>query len=380
MTIKEEVGDQEAGNAEPSDSATESSVRGLESPYSDFGDIESAFNVDERRLLELRLLHHFMTVVSHTFPESRREFRQDVWNGTAIRLSFDHPCLLSAILAVSSLHLVLDTGGNHDFYAHDENILSVARVVDALHVTLGGIDHAKSHRVYLNQAIRQQREALEILGPKNADAVFTSSVLLSFMALKLLPSSSTSTGYVPPVQWLRMAKAITTIREACLPLIRHDSLMEIFIPRDPYPNFLDHDKIFNPLHREPFQALIDWIAYPEVDLDAQTRETYEETLAYVGGVYQALKDKEPPEAMLHRIMAFGTLVPAQFGTLLEQGRPRALAILAHQFAMAKAVDDDWWFRGAADREVNGIRSVLPAEWHWAMEWPLSVLHQDFSTG
>ena len=29
--------------------------------------------------------------------------------------------------------------------------------------------------------------------------------------------------------------------------------------------------------------------------------------------------------------------------------------------------------GVADRVVNGIQSILPAEWQWAMAWPLSMI-------
>jgi len=108
-------------------------------------------------------------------------------------------------------------------------------------------------------------------------------------------------------------------------------------------------------------------------LDLETRLAYEKTLAYVGGVYLALLDKEAPRVMIRRIVCLGVLAPARYIDLLEQGRPRALAILAHHLALSQAIEEHWWFHGVADRAVNGIQSILPAEWQWAMEWPLSMI-------
>ncbi len=371
-----DAGLQKASNREFSSSA-DPSLHGPDSPYTDLEDIEHAFNPDERRMLELRLLHHFMTVVTFTFPASYEQLYQDMWNVTAVRIAFDQPFLLSAILAISSLHLVSSDGGGHHFYAHDKDVLSVARVVDSTQISLGGIDHAKAHRIYLNQAIRQQREAISTLSSQNADAIFLSSILLSYQALKLLPDPSTAAKYSPPIQWLSMSKSITAVVLAARPFVQHDSVLSMLTTTESKPDFRDHDSIFNPQFRMPFEALLDWTNYPEPDFDPEIKHTYEETLAYVGGVYQGLLDKEPPRLIFRRLMTFGAIIPGQFITLLERGRPRALAILAHHFAMAKAVDDHWWTKGTADREVNGIRTILPAEWRWAMEWPLSMLRQGF---
>jgi hypothetical protein len=146
------------------------------------------------------------------------------------------------------------------------------------------------------------------------------------------------------------------------------------------PDFRDTAAIFNPQNMEPFEALVDWSRYPEPDLDLEGRSVYERTLAYIGSVWQAILNKESPNVLFRRLVSLGILVPAPFATFLDQGRPRALVILAHHFAMAKAAEEHWWMRGVADREVIGIQSVVPADWRWAMEWPLSVLRQGIRVG
>lgn len=356
-------------------SSSAPSPHGPDSPYTDLEDIDHAFTPDERRLLELRLLYYFTTVVVNTF--SNGPFRQ-VWSVDSPRLGFEHPFLLNAIFAISSLHMVCNVGETPRIYSDDEKIDVVAKAINRPKFSLGNVDHAKVHRIYLNLAIRTQREAVSCLNPHNADAVFLASVLLSYQALRLLPDSSSPNVYLPPTQWLRMSNAIASVIRATSPLVQEGSVVDMVRTTQLEPDFRDQAAIFNPQHRKPFEALLDWSSNPEPDLDVDTQTTYEKTLAYIGGVWQAILNKEAPDALFRRFASLGILVPAQFAAFLEQGRPRALAILAHHFAMAKAADEHWWLHSVADREVNGIRSVLPAEWQWAMEWPLSLLRQGIS--
>jgi Fungal Zn(2)-Cys(6) binuclear cluster domain len=358
-------------------SSSTNSPHGPDSPYTGLEDVDHAFTPDERRLLELRLLYHYATVVTSTF--SFEPFRR-VWNDDSVRLGFEHPFLLNAIFAISSLHIVCDLGERPRIYSNDERIQAAANAIDRPKFSLGNIDHAKAHRIYLNLAIRTQREAVSFLNPNNADAVFLASVLLSYQVLKLLPDSPQPNVYLPPTQWLRMSNAISTVVQAALPLAREGSVVDMIRTTQMEPDFRDLTALFNPQHRKPFEALLDWSSYPEPNLDLEGRSTYEQTLAYIGGVWQGILNKEAPNIVFRRLVSLGIFVPMQFATFLDQGRPRALAILAHHFAMAKAGEENWWLRGVADREVHGIRSTMPAEWQWAMEWPLSVLRQGISVG
>jgi hypothetical protein len=365
------------GHNRASQPSSTNSPDGPDSPYTDLEEIDHAFTPDERRLFELRLLHHYMTVVTKTF--SFEPFRQ-VWYVDSVRLSFEHPFLLNAIFAISSLHLICDVGERPPVYSDDDRTHSVAKAIDRPKYSFGNINHAKAHRIYLNLAVRTQREAISSLNPNNADAIFLASVLLSYQALKLLPDSSSPNVYLPPTQWLRMSNAISSVVQAARPLVQDGSMIDMIRTTHVQPDFSDQAAIFNPQHIKPFEALLDWSRYPEPDLDFESKTTYERTLAYIGGVWQAILKKEGQHILVRLLISLGILVPAQFASFLDQGRPRALAILAHHFAMAKVADEHWWLRGVADREVNGIRSVLPAEWQWAMEWPLSILRQGISIG
>ena len=364
------------GNVSPEDKSASASSQpsavsphGPESPYADLEDIDKAFTPDERRRLELRLLHHFMTIVTFTFPSSNEPQFREMWNVDVVRLSFQHDFLHNAILAIASLHILSEPGGRGIFYyAHDEDVRSVARVTNAAMSSLPSeIDYEKAHRIYLNLAVRQQRQAVINLCSQNADAILLSALLLQYQALKLLPSQESKATYAPPLQWLQMTRAIGTIAAAAKPIIPPGSILEFMDKTNDEPDFKNQEGLFKFDH--PFHALLDYDSPTE---PIEARNTYRLALAYVGRVYQALLDKDPPRVLSRWMLFLPIVIPRHFISLVEQGRPRALAILAHAFAMAKAVDEHWWFRGVADREVNGILSILPPEWQWAMEWPLSM--------
>jgi Fungal Zn(2)-Cys(6) binuclear cluster domain len=347
-------------------------LAGPTSPYADPGDIEHSLGPDERRMLELRLIHHFTTVVVYTFPACNEARFRDLWVVDAVRTAFEHPFLFNAILAISSLHRISDTSPTTYFYQTDENPVMAERIASAISFTNMGIDLAKAHRIYLTTAIRQQREAISNLGPTNADAIFMASLLLSYQSLNLIPDQPTAF-YSPPIEWLKMSKAVHAVVGAAGPMVHNESILALMLSYTTEPDFKDRAAMFNPAYRRPFEALLDWSRYPERDLNVEDQEAYEETLAYVGGVYRAFLNNEAPRVLVRRLVCLGVLAPPRFTTLLEQGRPRALAILAHHFALSRAVDEHWWFHGMADRVVSGIQSILPAEWQWAMVWPLSMI-------
>ncbi|KAF7925469.1 uncharacterized protein EAE97_010550 [Botrytis byssoidea] len=69
-------------------------------------DITVARESKERRLLEMRLLHHFCTETARKgFLSIHDEGVRDVWTKGAPTLAFDHPVLLNMIISIAALHL-----------------------------------------------------------------------------------------------------------------------------------------------------------------------------------------------------------------------------------------------------------------------------------
>jgi len=329
----------------------------LADPYSEPGEITNLIEPEERRELELRLLHHFITIVTYTFPACNEKRYRDLWTIDAVRSGFQHAFLFNAILAISALHLLSDIRSMTCLYARDEDQVTVERVTKTLSITDTDKvkDIARAHRIYLNTAIRQQREAISNLCSSNADAVFMASLLLSYQSLKLIPDRSNSSSYSPPIQWLKMTKAVATIIEAARPMVQNDSMIALMLAYSTEPDFKDEMAMFNPLYRKPFEALLDWSLCPEPCLDLEVRSAYEKT-AYVGGVYRALLNKEAPRAMIRRIVCLGVLAPTRYIELLEQGRPRALAILVHHLALSQLLKSIGGFMGWQIARSTGYKA------------------------
>jgi hypothetical protein len=326
-------------------------------PATPYGEISvDELDPDRRRALELLLLHHFSTATVLTFAGYASGVYSEVraWVVDQIHAALEHDFLLHSIFAVAALHLVLEpstqSGPNHSF------------------------DFARIHRIYLNMAIREQRVALSDINETNAAPLTWASFMFSYIALRLLPEDTGEDEWVLPVQFLSMYASIAAVYRATLRYLQGSTFLD-YIQATAGPDFRDDNAIFDFSYADPFRQLLRFDDGIEV-MDEETHKCYDKTLAYVSKAYEAIAiAREPAHSIYRRLLALGAMVPRQFVALVGQRRPRALAILAHHFAMFKRVDDNCWFRDLADRDVNGIQSIIPDQWQWAMVWPVQTLIQ-----
>jgi hypothetical protein len=170
------------------------------------------------------------------------------------------------------------------------------------------------------------------------------------------------------------------------------------------PDLTDLAAIFAPQNRKPFAYLLspidgassgggssggiaeDLLLPPSstnstVPPTATILSAYESALSYIGSIYTNLPlagGKDTPLATCRRIMALpscltGTHFP---GLVIDDRAPRALAMLAHVFAMMKLVDDRVpWLKGIADRQVPMLCAMLPDTpgWREMVRWPMAVV-------
>lgn len=283
-----------------------------------------------------------------------------------VELGFQYPFLLNTIFALAALHKTQpQPQAVEDLVPAEAKPPEQTQTLSAAEVT----EYARAHRIYLNMAIRQQREALRDLNSKNADAVCLNSVLLSIISLKLLPEGSIK-HYEPPLQWLQMAHAISTVIQASQPFLPPNCAMRRIMAHND-PDFNDKRMIFDFEHIPPFRAILE---FPENRFpDPEEALNYNLAISYMAAIYRGIQNNDPHRQIARRIMSTGPMLPKLFVELVEQRRPKALVVLAYIMCMIKYVDDYWFFRGTAEHEVYGIRTILPSEWQWAMEWPVKML-------
>jgi Fungal Zn(2)-Cys(6) binuclear cluster domain/Fungal specific transcription factor domain len=360
---------------QPSNSSSTSGRSGLDVLYAEDATLEDATleETKERRLLEMQLIHHFTSVVTRTFPSSNGRPILDMWGNYAVVMSFQHPFLLNTILAVSALHLSRGYHVTHPKLAEEGTAPSFKSVQGQPASLIDKTIAAKVHRIYLNLAVRQQREALSDVNADNSNALFLSTILLSHLAMGIENDDYDPGDYGPPVHWLHMIVAIREMADYLREFVKDTTMFEVIIRGAGEPDFADVNSIFKPEFRLPFMNLLDWTTHPEMNLDAETRAAYESALSYVGGIYQGIQRRESHRILFRRILCMGLMVSSKFISFIEQRRPRALVILAYYSAMAIVLDDHWIFKGWAKREVSGLKNLIPAEWQWAMEWPQTMI-------
>jgi hypothetical protein len=117
----------------------------------------------------------------------------------------------------------------------------------------------------------------------------------------------------------------------------------------------------------------------EEEMNERIEEAYSGAIAYLERMYLTALTSEPGWVIRKMFTGFPPVVPGEFIGLVQEERPRALAILAYLFALGKKIDDTWWLRGIPEREVRGINSIMLPEWKWIMVWPLNIISEEKGT-
>ncbi|KIW69547.1 hypothetical protein PV04_05419 [Phialophora macrospora] len=346
-----------------------SSSPGLDAPYPHSVLTDSNLSDPNRHAIELYLLHRFKSCVACAFPSYESPELRDVWVWASVDLGFDYPYLLDAVFAVTALYIWVTSSAPQ---TENEKV--------AIPRSLRGVDFAQLHRMYLNRSICLQRDALANLTSENADAVGLTAVLLSTMATCLLSDNADSgeSIYTPPVQWLTMHASIAAVFRNAVPFLQPDGPMLRYAKLTENPTFSDTLALFDTENLSSFQKLLDFRRSEDCVIEGKkpdplVEDAYVKAVAFLGSVCKALQWPEQRYRICMRVVAFGHVIPRMFIRLLAERRPRALAILANYMAFVKYIEKYWWFRNRAQKEISGIRSILPPHWHWALAWPLAVL-------
>ena len=257
-------------------------------------------------------------------------------------MAIEYHCLLNALLSIAALHL-------SKLYPREARF-------------------TKAHQQYFDAAIVDQRNALSNMNSSNADALCIAAALIGAQALTV-PSQWRNEAF--DTTWLDMAAGVTTVVEIAMQWIRDSGRLMPLVEVEP-TIYSQREKALEPEYRQQFAPLLEHNSVTET-VEPDLLSAYEFLLGYIGVVLAAYDSGEDPSKVRRRISGFGSSAPLPFRNALHDHRPLALLVLAHHFAVMKAVDDVWWLRGVPEREIFRIQSVLPEDWQWAMSWPLQKL-------
>lgn len=234
---------------------------------------------------------------------------------------------------------------------------------------------------YLNMAIREVTHQIAHLSAANIDEVCVTSFLLRVYTFVRLQDRELDEPYAPPVQWLRSTVTSAAVFRRAAELtagspqsvgVQMVNLIRHLLDEKKRASLYAGGKAYTAglLHlvrrQEPHELAEPW--------DDATRDAYLDTLNYIGGIWDAMHDGDPPSSIARRLIAFPILVDQRFVDVVEEQRPRALVIMAHYFALLSMLRGFWWVGDAGPREVRAIDAQLAPEWRPLMAWPLDVLN------
>lgn len=229
-------------------------------------------------------------------------------------------------------------------------------------------------RIYFDRAIDGHRKAISDLTMENVEAIYCTSVLVSFVALFTLSENEDDSMLmdVNPIQWLRLARGTNYVVDSWHALVGDGFLSTsgVFYGK---PDLTDENRLWDRQNERPFARLLSWAEDFEA-LTTEDREAYQRTLAYIGAIYKGIiEGTDNSLGTCRRLVAMPSRCPPRFVQLAEAKQPRALVMLAHVFATMKLTDASTiWFRGIAERQVPKIYESLPPGWREMMAWPVAV--------
>ncbi|KAE8324015.1 hypothetical protein BDV39DRAFT_181094 [Aspergillus sergii] len=300
-----------------------------------------------RRILELRLMHHWVTVTAGTMSSAQLSSVREMWNVSVPQMAFEYEPLLHTLLALAAAHRATLLPGEAS--------------------SLRPISYG-----YMDFALKWHRSVTGKLDDNTSESVCLNAVLLSLYTF-FLRSEGAPEPYEPPILWLSMARGIHTImRTAYDQLMASNSRLCPLLVAQPtiwQRESSDSDEI----RAKPFNYLL---KYHREEMTDMVKNAYSGTITYLEYLYVAVQNREPDFVIRKIFNGFPPVVPKLFLDFVREKRPRALAIIAHLFALAKGVENIWWLCGIPEQEVRGIDSIMPADWKWALAWPLGIIAQD----
>lgn len=285
-------------------------------------------------------MHHFTAITAQTLSDV--EAQKLAWQVEIPSIAYDNQYLMDAILAVSALHL----------RSLSPNDTSMVRA-----------SHA-----YIASSIGQYSTLLNgSLSSVNAEPLFSTAALIAFQASASRYFENAELPYSLPLAWFHAFQGVKTVVIASWRWLRTSKKLYPIINGQP-ALALDPDPqrqlFFSPL-LEGLEAELETM--PE-KLRPSTKQAYEHAVSYLNWAHV--------RPVRSRILGFAAAVSRRFIDLLSQHTPRSIIIVSCFFALTRKVDDVWWLKGVAAREVNGLFTLLPQAWWGQMEWPLLIANHD----
>jgi hypothetical protein len=307
----------------------------------------------QRRLLELKLLTQWLTKSAFTLPGSDDKDYRESMLLSAPTETLQFRAWTYTLFAFSAIHIAKTSSSPTE----RQNFMDTF------------------HR-YLDLALQEHRHDVANLCKEKANIICLASSMIRNCMQALLQEREL-VPYTPPSQWLHMMSGSGDVFKTAWAWVREDKTSLAWKISTTGPDLSNLEELFGEKKREQFKHLLHRTPLHE-DLEPWSTEVqlaYERTLSYIGSIQIAIDGGEKRWQTFRRVVVFPMFAPKRYIELVEEGQPRALAVLAHYFSFLARLRDVWWVGDTGRREIRAIQILLDSPWVEQLKWPLNQMEE-----
>ena len=262
----------------------------------------------------LRLFYHYMREVAPTLPQAHHPQIREAWGIDYPQLAFEYDYLLNGLLALSAVHI------SQTRAPEDESLHTVAQI-------------------YFDRCINSFQNQVENLNRSNAEAIFFTGMTLAALAGPITRTwlKSDDEPYQLPMFSLQLTKALESLMSKSMRWLAETNLGPMLQKFGaPGQEGLPKMSYIREEEKTNLDALLDGLVPGSEEM-----RIYADSLEHVKVFYDGLLCGDNIPSLQRKFTRFAIYMSDPFMRLLELQDPRALVILAHQFAMKKGVNDSW---------------------------------------
>ncbi|KAJ5374334.1 hypothetical protein N7517_006340 [Penicillium concentricum] len=219
----------------------------------------------------------------------------------------------------------------------------------------------------LSSGLEKFKNMLSQANEENSPMLLTSSVLVALSVLHSRQEQSFGAHYSFPTDWFRAFQGVGSVAWITRAWIQNSRFEPLLLEKEsPLPCGVNTNFFAELLSGLDINSIV-----------PKETAAYELAVGHLGWSYGCHMAGEQMSIVRKKILSFPAIVPARYIELLEAEDPRALAITAYFFGLTAVLNEVWWIRGVARREILGIMALVPEEWKWAMTWQLLQISCDF---
>ncbi|CAG8110750.1 unnamed protein product [Penicillium olsonii] len=290
---------------------------------------------------DLELLNHWHTAVASSLAQN--EALVDVFQTHVPHKGISYPFLMHGILAISALHISREMSDSRC-----QKYATMAIQHHTLSLSLSALN-------------------LSHITPANCHALFACSLLIASFSFGYRGSDtprSMTMGEV--ISTLQLLRGSASIAETARPWIERGDLKPLLkFTRGAHQSQTSQ---VNEIHTR-LKALLGLQANAWL-FKCQRKPVVQKSIQKLMDVVDSYVATENPRT----ILAWPTMIEAEYLDLVLEKEPMSLVTLAHYGALLHLMTKAWWMKGWGETMVNLAKGCLDMSLQSAIAWPLAVIN------